>query len=175
MPAFNRRATTRVITHPSWDEGESVTVRPRVTGAMFSRAQEAANPIPNDVRAKLLSMDETERLRVAGEYKGDPSAFSRAILEEYIVSWTLRDTPTEEQEAAGQPGDIVPVTSEAIADLPVHYLQPLEADFEAHGLGDFVLAQSVTNEGTPQGATFHAPAKAAGARSAAKADGAPGA
>ncbi len=153
MPAFNTRKMARIFRAPGWDEGETVTLKPAFTAEMFARIQTRSNTMPQDVRAKLLTMEEEERQAAAQEYS-DAGLWNSAVVFEYVQDWTLRDAPTEAQEAAGEPGAIVPLTWDMVRALPQGYAGPIIEQASKAGLEDIIKEAAVTDEATPLGATF---------------------
>jgi len=153
MPAFNTRKTARIFAAPGWDVGETVTLRPTFTAEMFARVQARSTTIPQDVRAKLMTMDEEERGAAAQEYS-DAGLWNSAVVFEVVQDWTLRDAPTDEQVAAGEPGAIVPFTWDTVRQLPQAYAGPIIEQASTAGLEDIIREMTLTDEATPAGATF---------------------
>jgi len=157
MPAFNTRKMARIFRAPGWDEGETVTLAPVFTSEMFARMQARSNTMPQDVRAKLMSMEEEERQaeaqRIGQEYT-DAGLLNSATIVEFVQDWTLRDTPTDEQLAAGEFGTIVPFIWDNVRQLPHAYVGPIIEQASASGLDEILNETSVVDEATPLGATF---------------------
>jgi hypothetical protein len=153
MPAFNTRKMARIFRAPGWDEGETVTLKPAFTAEMFARVQARSNTMPQDVRAKLMTMEEEERQAAAQEYS-DAGLWNSAVVAEFVASWTLRDAPTDAQTARGDPGDIAPLTWEMVRALPQGYAGPIIEEASKAGLEEIVKEMAVTDEATPLGATF---------------------
>lgn len=153
MPAFNTRKMARIFRAPGWDEGETVTLKPAFTAEMFARVQARSTTMPQDVRAKLMTMEEEERQAAAQEYS-DAGQWNSAVIAEYVQDWTLRDAPTDEQVAAGEPGAIVPLTWDMVRQLPQAYAGPIIEQASKAGLEDIIREMTLTDEATPLGATF---------------------
>jgi len=153
MPAFNTRRLARIFRAPGWDEGETVTLKSAFTAEMFARVQARSNTMPQDVRAKLMTMEEEERQAAAQEYS-DAGLWNSAVVFEYIQDWTLRDAPTEAQEAAGERGDSVPLTWDMVRALPQAYAGPIIEQASKAGLEDIIKEAAVTDEANPLGESF---------------------
>lgn len=106
-----RRPHANVVIHsPQWDAEETVTLLPTKTFAAVLRAQGKALVIPPGVDRATLTQEAMETyLR--------PEEAALELLNEMIVAWTLCYEPTPEQQAAGAPGERIPLSRQAILAL----------------------------------------------------------
>jgi len=122
MP-IKRPATENVIVHASWwDEGETVTLLPQLDYIQEMRAGKAAVQLPEGMTPEILrALPEDERARVVAEIEAsaDESRIHVAMLNEMIVTWTLRYEATKEQRERGEPGDPMPLSADTIPYLGV--------------------------------------------------------
>ncbi len=105
---------------PWWDADETVTLLPQLDYIQEMRAGKAAVQMPDGMTPETLrALPEEERAQVVAQIEAatDESRIHIAILNEMIVASTLRYEPTPEQKAAGEPGDLFPLTLETLPQL----------------------------------------------------------
>lgn len=89
-----------------WDEDEVVRLKPVKTFQMQQRAQMRASVMPEGYTPEeLRKMSEAELAKLE---LYDPGRMQDSLFRDMLVGWTLRYPPTEEQEAAGERGDLIP-------------------------------------------------------------------
>lgn len=117
MPRFQR--DTVPVHYPAWEEGEIIELRPRKRWDITTRAEEAA--IPREVLAQARKMvtsgEDMEAVNDLLNASRSDVASLKALLAGMIASWTFRYPPTQEQEARGEPGDLVPITEDTVGDF----------------------------------------------------------
>jgi len=116
MPKIYRPDEGEMVRRDGWDAGDEVYLRPTLTTAM---QREVAHfmPLPDGMtKAQFVAMPEEER-QVLAEEQTDSIAIGLLMLKLMVVRWTSRYAPTEEQAAAGQPGDPIPLTDETLGAL----------------------------------------------------------
>lgn len=120
MP-IRRPATENVVVHASWwDADETVTLLPQLDYIQEMRAGKAAVQMPEGMTPETLrALPEEERAQVVAQIEAatEESYIHVAILNEMIVSSTLRYEATKEQKDAGQPGDMISLSLRTIPQL----------------------------------------------------------
>jgi len=120
MP-IRRPATENIVVHASWwDADETITLLPQLDYIQEMRAGKAAVQMPDGMTPETLrALPEEERAQVVAQIEAntDESRVHIAILNEMIVASTLRYEPTPAQKAAGEPGDLFPLTLETLPQL----------------------------------------------------------
>jgi len=117
MPVKRRSAQQPVrLSAPGWGEDEYVDVKPALSYLdEVDAGQEAFGLIelPDGMdREGLTKLDEADQEKILEE-AGVGGMTQLCLLLRMVVDSTVRYEPTEEQAAAGQPGDLVPTTIEA--------------------------------------------------------------
>jgi hypothetical protein len=108
------------IRSDDWPEGETVTLRPRLTWAIEAEAQQKSMRVPEGVDLSKLSPGEIASVLQSNM---DATAALRHKLEAMIVDWTLRY----------EDGEPAPCTPEMIAQLPKAYADWIAAEIEKRG------------------------------------------
>lgn len=123
MARFTRPSVERDTIHADWwDEGElpdgtkwreEVLLKPYVSAGTVQKASKSGLNIPNDITEEQFS-NATPMQMVQWTNQAEINA---SLMMEQIVSWTFRFEPNEEQEEAGIPGDLVPLSKSAVEEL----------------------------------------------------------
>jgi hypothetical protein len=149
LPVFDAAdAENPPVRMDDWDEDELVYLRPHVTYLMDQRARGKALAWPEDVTPEALRAmdpDEVQKLAMASV---DQARIDEELLVAMIERWTLRRQPTKQQRERGERGSLVPLTREAIAQLPPAVGAFLRAEIEKRR--DIVPPEAMTEpDGTP--------------------------
>jgi hypothetical protein len=164
MP-FRRPSAENVVVHADgWDEGETVTLRPQLDFIEQYEAGRAALiwSLPEGVGEQdIRTLPEGQRQEILAN-AGNQARIQVAILHKMIVEWTLRYYPTDEQRAAGQPGDVIPITLDTIKDLGsetiAYLIERIEAlgQDPAEGLDDKTFREGSAAPAEPEGVVLGA-------------------
>lgn len=121
MPKFlraDRPEQGEPVRRAEWAEGEVVYLRPVFTTAMYRGLTRLA-PVPEGMtRDAFNALPAEERRELVGE-QVDNVVTGTYVIRQMAIGWTFRYDQTAEQAAAGQPGDLVPITDETIGELPL--------------------------------------------------------
>jgi len=122
MARFKRASAEDVIHADWWDSGvdsngvewsEKVFLKPVLSYELQQKAaRKALNPPAN------VSLEQFQKAGAMEMFQWtDQLLMERTLAEGMILNWSLRYEPNEEQLAKGDPGDLVPFTPAALAEL----------------------------------------------------------
>jgi hypothetical protein len=131
MPVFEPADEENPPLHmDGWDDDELVYLKPHLSYLIEQRARGKAVVWPEGMtgeQLRALPPDELERLLAECT---DPSRVDEELLLSMIERWTLRRHPTKAQREKGERGDVMPLTREAIRQLPPAVGQFIRAEIE---------------------------------------------
>lgn len=163
MPVFDAADAHNPPLHmQGWDDDELVYLRPHLTYLMEQRASGKALLLPDDLsrdQLRAMPQEEVERILVASR---DTARVDEQLLVDMIERWTLRRQPTRAQREAGERGDVMPLSREAIAQLPPEVGEYIRAEIDKRRdvvAPDALATAEVEAEGTDFRGAVPAPAR----------------
>lgn len=114
MARFKRPNAKKDTIHAEWwDEGEEIVLKPSMNFSVTQEVSKVSMNTPDNLTVEQLqAATPMQMLKWT-----DQTKMNLVLLQNQIKSWTFRIDPTEEQEAAGELGDLVPLTPQAISEL----------------------------------------------------------